>query len=65
MIQQALNSKGFEVGSPDGIWGDRTVRALREFQRSQGIEPRGEPDVYTIAALGLLPEGTSAASRRP
>lgn len=65
MIQQALNSKGFEVGSPDGIWGDRTVRALREFQRSQGIEPRGEPDVYTIAALGLLPEGRSAAARRP
>jgi peptidoglycan hydrolase-like protein with peptidoglycan-binding domain len=65
MIQQALNSKGFEVGSPDGIWGDRTVRALREFQRSQGIEPRGEPDVYTIAALGLLPEGQSTANRRP
>ncbi len=65
IIQQALNSTGFDVGSPDGVWGDRTVRALREFQRSQGIEPRGEPDVYTLSALGLLPNGTARTSRRP
>jgi peptidoglycan hydrolase-like protein with peptidoglycan-binding domain len=63
IIQQALNSKGFEVGSPDGVWGDRTVRSLRDFQRAQGIEPRGEPDVHTLAALGLLPGG-AAKSRR-
>jgi peptidoglycan hydrolase-like protein with peptidoglycan-binding domain len=65
IIQQALNSSGFEVGSPDGVWGDRTVRALRDFQRSQGIDPRGEPDVYTLAALGLLPGKPMSAARRP
>jgi peptidoglycan hydrolase-like protein with peptidoglycan-binding domain len=65
IIQQALNSTGFEVGSPDGVWGDRTVRALREFQRAQGIEPRGEPDVHTLAALGLLPGGATKPARRP
>ena len=65
IIQQALNSTGFEVGSPDGVWGDRTVRSLREYQRSQGIEPRGEPDVYTLTALGLLPGGATRPARRP
>ena len=54
MIQQSLNQRGFKVGA-DGIWGERTMSALRDFQRSQGIEPMGEPDVYTLAALGLLP----------
>jgi len=65
IIQQALNSQGFEVGSPDGVWGDRTVRALRDFQRARGIEPRGEPDVHTLAALGLLPGGAERSGRRP
>ncbi len=65
MIQQSLGRSGNGIGTPDGIWGDRTVNALRDFQRSRGIEPTGEPDVYTLVALGLLP-GTNkntAASR--
>ena len=65
IIQQALNSTGYEVGSPDGVWGDRTVRSLRDFQRAQGIDPRGEPDVYTLTALGLLPGGATRPARRP
>lgn len=55
MIQQSLTQRGFKVGAADGMWGDQTVNALRDFQRTQGIEPMGEPDVYTLAALGLLP----------
>jgi peptidoglycan hydrolase-like protein with peptidoglycan-binding domain len=68
MIQQTLDQRGFKVGTPDGVWGDRTVRALRDFQRAQGIEPLGEPDVYTLAALGLLPGETrpsGAGTRNP
>jgi peptidoglycan hydrolase-like protein with peptidoglycan-binding domain len=56
MIQQALRQRGQEV-DVDGQWGERTAAALREFQRMQGLEPRGEPDVYTLSALGLLPGG--------
>lgn len=67
MIQQSLSRHGFEVRAADGIWGDRTVSALRDFQRAQGIEPLGEPDVHTLAALGLLPrnETTPTARRQP
>jgi peptidoglycan hydrolase-like protein with peptidoglycan-binding domain len=55
MIQQALSQQGFLTGSADGVWGENTVSALRAFQRAQGMETLGEPDVYTLAALGLLP----------
>ena len=62
MIQQSLGSSGNGIGTPDGIWGDRTVNALRDFQRSRGIEPTGEPDVYTLVALGLLPGANKTTS---
>lgn len=67
MIQQALSRHGYKVGAADGVWGDRTVEALRDFQRSRGIEPLGEPDVYTLVALELLPgsEKRPAAGRQP
>jgi peptidoglycan hydrolase-like protein with peptidoglycan-binding domain len=55
LIQQALSQRGLDLGQVDGVWGDRTMDALREFQRSHGIEPLGEPDVHTLAALGILP----------
>ncbi len=54
LIQRSLSERGHSTGV-DGIWGNRTENALREFQRSQGLEPRGRPDVHTLAALGLLP----------
>jgi peptidoglycan hydrolase-like protein with peptidoglycan-binding domain len=67
MIQQSLSQRGYLNGAADGVWGENTVAAVRAFQRSQGIEPLGEPDVYTLAALGLLPGGEprSAPVRQP
>ena len=55
MIQQSLGQRGYLSGVADGLWGENTANALRAFQRAQGIEPLGEPDVYTLSALGLLP----------
>lgn len=55
LIQRSLAEHGHATGSVDGVWGHRTENALREFQRSQGLEPQGKPDVYTLAELGLLP----------
>jgi peptidoglycan hydrolase-like protein with peptidoglycan-binding domain len=55
LIQQALKTRGFQSGAVDGVWGKRTEDALREFQRSEGLEPVGEPEVHTLSALGLLP----------
>jgi len=67
MIQQALSQRGVLSGAADGVWGDNTIGAMRTFQRAQGIEPSGDPDVYTLAALGLLPGAptTSPVMRQP
>lgn len=54
MIQQALRARGIDV-AVDGQWGERTVEGLRAFQRSQAMDPLGEPDVHTLVALGLIP----------
>jgi peptidoglycan hydrolase-like protein with peptidoglycan-binding domain len=62
LIQQSLGRNGYDV-TVDGTWGERTENALREFQRRQGLEPRGEPDVYTLASLGLLPGGDPLRAR--
>lgn len=51
-LQQALNNAGYDV-MVDGIWGQQTRTALEEFQQQEGIEPTGEPDPQTLAALEL------------
>lgn len=40
-LQQRLQARGFDVGTPDGIFGPNTGRGLREFQREQGLVPDG------------------------
>ncbi len=40
-MQQALNARGFDVGTADGIMGPNTRRGLRAYQRSIGVAPDG------------------------
>ncbi|QOR37869.1 lytic murein transglycosylase [Billgrantia diversa] len=47
-MQQALNERGFEVGTPDGVMGPNTRAGLRDYQRSIGVTPDG------FATLDLL-----------
>ena len=51
-IQQELNNRGYDVGNVDGQWSNQTARAAEEFQRANGLEPNGKPDINLIAALG-------------
>lgn len=53
MIQQKLNELGFNCGESDGYLCIRTIRAIREFQRSKGFDPNGTVDAKTREALGL------------
>jgi lytic murein transglycosylase len=50
-LQERLALRGFDVGTADGIIGPRTVAAIKEFQRSQGLPPDGFP---TVGLLGRL-----------
>lgn len=52
-IQQQLQSRGYDVGPVDGIMGEQTKSALREFQQAQGMRATGTPNKETLSALGV------------
>ena len=58
-LQQALNEAGHNI-EVDGIWGEETQSAVRQFQQQLGLDATGEPDDQTLAALGV-----DAANRQP
>src|SRR4051812_14600811 len=51
--QQALNSRGYNVGAVDGQWGQSTADAVRRFQASAGLPVTGELGPNTLNALGV------------
>ncbi|MDR3155216.1 MAG: peptidoglycan-binding protein [Deltaproteobacteria bacterium] len=51
MAQLILNYWGYGVGVPDGKFGPRTSRALREFQSEAGVAATGELDGEARALL--------------
>jgi Putative peptidoglycan binding domain/Transglycosylase SLT domain/LysM domain len=53
-VQVALYRHGYYKGPVDGISGPLTKRAIRDFQRSKGLEADGVVGRRTRAALGRL-----------
>lgn len=51
--QAELNRIGYSAGPVDGIWGRKSARALRKFQRAQGLEVTGELTETVLAALRI------------
>lgn len=49
--QQLLLALGFNVGTPDGRMGSRTVAALRQFQQQSGLEVTGEITPEVLDAM--------------
>jgi membrane-bound lytic murein transglycosylase B len=50
-IQRHLQLKGFGVGAIDGMIGPNTIKAIRAFQKSQGLPPDGYPSQQLLQAL--------------
>lgn len=50
-VQQALADRGFAVGTVDGLWGRRSIAALKAFQKSAGLPATGVVDEATLEAL--------------
>jgi peptidoglycan hydrolase-like protein with peptidoglycan-binding domain len=48
-----LAKKGHEAGAVDGVWGENTRQALRDFQREHDLEETGTLTLPTLAALGI------------
>ncbi len=50
-VQARLRNLGYDCGQIDGELGQRTARMLERFQNEQGLEPTGQLDDATKAAL--------------
>jgi uncharacterized protein (TIGR02594 family) len=50
-IQQALKAQGVDPGPADGVWGRRSIAAVKEFQRKAGLEVDGVVGPQTLKAL--------------
>ena len=53
-LQNMLNLLGFDAGREDGILGERTDRAVRDFQKNVGMPPDGIVGTTTVGALRRL-----------
>lgn len=60
-IQSRLKSWGYYSGSVDGIYGSKTVRAVKSFQSKNGLTADGIAGPATLAKIGL-PTGQSSSS---
>jgi peptidoglycan hydrolase-like protein with peptidoglycan-binding domain len=52
--------EGFDPGAVDGRLGPQTQQGLKDFQASRGLEPSGQLDPQTVAALGLESDSSAA-----
>ena len=52
-IQNALKKKGYYTGSVDGIFGSRTLSAVKKFQKDAGLTVDGIAGPKTLKALGV------------
>ena len=59
-IQQKLKNWGYYNGAVDGIYGSKTLEAVKYFQRKNGLTADGIAGDKTLAALGI--KGTSNSS---
>lgn len=50
-LQTALNAKGFDSGTPDGMLGPATQRGIRLYQRSEGLPADGYPTLDLLQRL--------------
>ena len=50
-IQLFLNKYGFDAGEPDGVAGNQTVEAIKEFQAYAGLSVDGDAGPNTIAKM--------------
>ena len=61
-IQTKLKNWGYYKGSVDGIYGSKTVEAVKYFQRKNGLTADGIAGNKTLSAMGIRNSGSSGAT---
>ncbi len=60
-IQQKLKRWGYYTGSADGIYGSKTVAAVKKFQQKNGLKVDGIAGTKTLAAMGITSSSGSSS----
>ena len=61
-IQTKLKRWGYYNGSIDGIYGSKTVEAVKYFQRKNGLTQDGVAGPKTLAAMGIQSSSNTGSS---
>ncbi|MBO7390351.1 MAG: spore cortex-lytic enzyme [Clostridia bacterium] len=61
-VQTKLKNWGYYTGSVDGIYGPKTVSAVKYFQRKNGLTADGIVGAKTAAAMGITLASSSTAT---
>lgn len=61
-IQTKLKRWGYYNGSIDGVYGSKTLNAVKFFQRKNGLTVDGIAGEKTLAAMGITSSGNSTNS---
>lgn len=60
-LQTKLKNWGYYTGAVDGIYGSKTVAAVKYFQRTNGLTADGIVGAKTAAAMGITLSGGSSS----
>lgn len=55
-MQRLLNQQGYEIGMVNGVIGEETHAAIRQFQEANQLTVTGTPNVETLRALAPTTE---------
>lgn len=61
-IQTKLKRWGYYSGNIDGIYGTQTVKAVKYFQRKNGLTADGIAGPATLKAMGIITSSTSTSN---
>ena len=57
-VQTALQQQGAYKGNIDGVWGEATRTAVRNYQQAHSLKVNGELYPQTLQALNIVNTGT-------
>ena len=63
-VQKALNDAGYNCGTPDGVAGKNTKKAITDYQKDNGLAASGIIDDSLLRSLGLS-GGESSSDPEP
>ena len=61
IVQETLNSNGYDCGTPDGVAGSKTTEAIKTYQKEKGINVNGVITDELLDALGVADKVDEAA----